>query len=155
MLRRFTARVAVYLLGNTTLEQKERDALFSAVIDKFKDKSLNNKERQMFTTILLDKLGALPLHAKIMVDKAGRVFVNGRSLNTEEADRLKQAAVAMQNNAARNLVREAVTFMAIVDGVHKNITPEMGLFAKAALWFLQEEDTLYTLLAAEGIKNDE
>ena len=155
MLRRLAAALAVYLLRRVNLEAPQRDLLFTTVIDLLKNKSLSNEERQMLTAMMLDRLGALPLHAKISVDKAGRVFVNGRSLDIEAADRLKQAAVAMQNNAARNLVREAVTFMAIVDGVHKNISPDMGLFAKAALWFLQEEDTLYTLLAAEGIGDDE
>lgn len=176
MFRRLTTKLAVYLLGNTKLEQKERIVLFSAITSLFKEgyvtkmerdqyfgtlldlaknKLLSNEEKQILTAFLLDKLGALPLHARITVDGTGKVFVQGRSLDIEAADRLKQAAVAMQNNAARNLVREAVTFMAIVDGVHKNITPEMGLFAKAALWFLQEEDDLYKRLAADGIEDDE
>lgn len=155
MVARLAAKLAAYLLRNGTIQGEEREQLFSTVIDLCKNKSLSNEERQILTTMLLDRLGALPLHARIVVDKAGRVFVNGRSLSIEEADRLKQAAVAMQNNGARNLVREAVTFMAIVDGVHKNVSPDMGLFAKAALWFLQEEDTLYALLAAEGIGDDE
>lgn len=155
MVARIAARLAAYLLRHATLREQERGALFAEVIDLCKKKLLTNEERQMLTAMLLDRLGALPLHAKINVDKTGRVFVNGRSLDAEGAGRLKQAAVAMQHNAARNLVREAVTFMAILDGVHKNVSPEMGLFAKAALWFLQEEDTLYTLLAAEGTADDE
>lgn len=155
MIRRYAAKLAVFLLRHVTLHATEREVLFALVVDLAKNKLLSNEERQMLTAMLLDKLGALPLHAKLKVDETGKVFVNGRSLDIETADRLKQAAVAMQTNAARNLVKEAVTFMAIVDGVHKNISPDMGLFAKAALWWLQEEDTLYAMLAQDGLADDE
>lgn len=110
--------------------------------------SLKNEERQLLTAMLLEKLGALPLHARITLDNTGAVFVNGRKLDGETAISLRHAAAAMQRNAARKLVNEAIVFMAIVDGVHKNVTPDMGLFAKAALWFHQEEDKLYQALAA-------
>lgn len=154
MLKRWTTRLAVFLLRHVELTETDRTKLFYVVVDLCKNKSLNIEERQMLTAMLLDKLGALPLHAKIKMDKTGAVIVNGRPLNFEQAERLKQAATAMQNNAARNLVRESVAFMAIVDGVHKNISPEMGLFAKAALWWLQEEDALYALLAPEELGDD-
>lgn len=155
MIGRLAAKLAVYLLRHATLGQPEHDILFTGVIDLSKDKLLTNEERQILTAMLLDRLGALPLHAKIKVDGTGKVSVNGRSLDIETADRLRQAAVAMQNNAARNLVRETVTFLAIIDGVHKNVSPEMGLFAKAALWFLQEENELYATLAQGGLVDDE
>lgn len=144
-----TVRLAVWLLRTVSIRQPDRTALFEEVIEALKKKTLSVEERQLCTALLLDRLGALPLRAKIVVDETGKVFVNGRTLEAEHATRLKQAAVAMRNNAARNLVRETVTFMAITDGVHKNINPEMGLFAKAALWFLQEENALYDTLASE------
>lgn len=154
MMGKLAAKLAMYLLRHATLQAPEREVLFTEVIDLCKNKLLTNEERQMLTAMLLDRLGALPLHAKIRVDGTGKVSVNGRSLDIETADRLKQAAVAMQNNAARNLVRETVAFMAIVDGVHKNVSPDMGLFAKAALWFLQEENELYATLS-QGYQDDE
>lgn len=155
MFKRSIAKLAAFLLAHVELEAPERDRLFVCVVDLLKQKSFSNEERQMLTATFLDRLGSLPLHATIMVDNAGGVVVNGRSLNLERATQLKQAAVAMQRNAARNLVRETVTFLAIKDGVHKNINPEMGLFAKGALWFLQQEDELYALLAEGGSDDDE
>lgn len=155
MLQKAAAILAVYLLQKVKLEAPERDQLFTALVESAKQKMLSTEERQILTAMLLDRLGALPLHATITVDNTGGVVVNGRSLSLERADQLKQAAVAMKLNAARNLVRETVTFLAIKDGVYKNVNPEMGLFAKAALWFSQEEDTLYDLLAHEGFDDDE
>ncbi len=155
MWRRLATTWAVFLLRRVQLAPAQRDQLFSTVIDLSKNKLLSVEERQMLTAMLLDRLGALPLHAKITVDKTGRVVVNGRSLDPDSSTRLRQAAAQMQRNPARNLVRDTVTYLAIVDGVHKNINPEMGLFSKAALWFLQEENELYQKLAGEEGFGDE
>lgn len=154
MVRRLAAKLAAYLLKGTKLEAPEQHLLFTTSIDLFKNKLLTNEERQMLTAMLLDRLGALPLHAKIIVDGTGKVIVNGRSLEPDFAHQLKQAAVAMERNAARKLVRDTVVYMAILDGVHRNINPEMGLFAKAAIWFHQQEDELYKKLAAEGLEEE-
>lgn len=155
MLRRFAAKVAAFLLKGGTLEAPEQQLLFSVAVDLFKNKLLSNEDRQMLTAMMLDKLGALPLHAKIRIDETGKVVVNGRPLEIGYAEQLKQAAVAMRRNAARKLVRDTVVYLAIIDGVHRNINPEMGLFAKAAIWFHQQEDELYEKLAAEGLDGDE
>lgn len=154
MMSRIIARLTVWLLTHATLKPAERQEVFDEVVDLFRKKLLSIEERQILTALLLEKLGALPLRAKIVVDKTGMVSVNGRSLDPELAMTLQQAAVAMQRNAARNLVRETVTYLAIVDGTIKSINPEMMLFAKAALWFLQQEDELYATLAQEGLGDE-
>lgn len=147
--------MAAFLLKGAKLQAPEQHLLFTVAIDLFKNKLLANEERQLLTAMLLDRLGALPLHAKIVIDGTGKVIVNGRSLDPDLTHQLKQAAVAMERNAARKLVRDTVVYMAILDGVHRNINPDMGLFAKAALWFHQQEDELYAKLAAEGLEDDE
>lgn len=119
-----------------------------------KSSRIGNEERQLLTAALLDKLGALPLRARIVVDDAGQVFIDGKQLTLEAAKKMHDASKAMLNNFARRFVREQVTYMAIQMGVHQNISPEQGLYAKAALWFFQEEDELYRRFAlvdvAEG-----
>lgn len=112
-----------------------------------KNATLKNEERQLLTVTLLDKLGALPLRARISLDEAGQIFVDEKQLTLETSRTLHETSKAMLNNFARRFVREQVTFMAIHKGVHENISPEQGLFAKAALWFLQEEDELYRRFA--------
>lgn len=101
----------------------------------------------MLTAAMLDRLGALPLHARIKIDETGKVIVGGKTLNLETAQRLRETAKAQLKNFARKFVGEQVTFMAIHKGVHENASPEQGLFAKAALWVRQEEDELYQMLA--------
>lgn len=113
--------------------------------------SIDNECRQILTAALLDKLGALPIHAKISVDESGSVLVDGKKLTLDRAQQLNQSAVTALSSVARKFVRETVTFLAVKQGVHENMSPEQGLFAKAALWFMQEEDNLYRILAqAEG-----
>lgn len=108
-----------------------------------KSSHLSNEERQLLTSALLDKLGALPLHATIVVDEAGQFFVNGKQLDLDTARKLRESARSMMNNFARRFVREQVKYMAINIGVHQNTSPDQGLFAKTALYNFQEEDELY------------
>lgn len=125
---KWATRLAAYLLRNADLRVEDR---------------------QLLTAVLLDRLGALPVRAKITVDEAKQVFVDGKKLTLESSRALHEASKAMLNNFARRFVREQVTFMAITKGVHENTSPEQGLFAKAALWIIQEEDELYRIFAQE------
>lgn len=117
--------------------------------------SLSNEDRQILTAALLDRLGALPVRARITEDETGTIFVNGRPLTMEGAHKMRESSKAMLTNHARKLVREAVLFMAIQKGVHENVTPEQGLFAKAALWFYQEEDILFRKFAQVEVEEDD
>lgn len=106
-----------------------------------------NESKQLLTAALLDKLHAVPVRARITYDETGKCFVDGRPLNLETATRLRQGAISIRQNFARKIVGEQVSFMAVQMGVHRNATPEEGLFCKAALWVRQEEDKLYGELA--------
>lgn len=117
-----------------------------------KDAELSMEDRQMLTAVLLDRLGALPLRARIQVVD-GRVLVDGKSVDAERAQRLHDSSKAMLDNFARRFVRETVEFLAVKKGVHEYVNPEQGLFARAALWHFQEEDILYRKLA--GLEDDE
>lgn len=116
-----------------------------------KNADLSIEERNLLTTVLLEKLGALPVRARIMLDGAGRILVDGRPLTVEKARRLQMSARTLTKNFARNFVQETIKFMAIKEGVHFNLTPEQGLFAKAILWQHEEEQKLYHALAGEEL----
>ncbi len=126
MWGRLATKLAVFLLHNSTL---------------------TNENRQLLTTVLLDRLGALPLRAKVVIDDVNRIFIDGKPLTLESAKLMYNGSQSLLKNFARNVVREQVTYMAIQKGVHENTSPEQGLFAKAALWFIQEEDLLYSRFA--------
>lgn len=108
---------------------------------------LQNEDRQLLTTAMLDRLGALPIRATIRIDDTGEILVADKKLTVDAAKRIHESSKSMIDNFARKFVREQVTFMAIKQGVHENISPEQGLFAKAVLWFYQEEEELYRRFA--------
>lgn len=108
---------------------------------------IDNESRQLLTTEVLQKLGALPLRARIRLDDAGQIFIDGQKMTLEAARKMRMSSKALLNNFARRIVREQVTYMAINIGVHQNTSPEQGLYAKAALWGFQEEDELYAKFA--------
>lgn len=110
---------------------------------------LSNENRQLLTAELLDRLGAPPLHASIRIDELGNWFVRDRPLTLERAQKLHQGAKAMLRNYTRQYVQEQIRFLAIQKGVHENVSPEQGLFAKAALWVMQEEQQLYLALGQD------
>lgn len=112
-----------------------------------KNARLGNEDRQLLTAALLRTLGAVPIRATITMDSAGKLFVGGRELNLETARKLRAGADAMITNFARKFVREQLMFLAVEKGVHENLTPEQGLFAKALLWNFQEEEKLFRELA--------
>lgn len=111
---------------------------------------LSNEQRQLLTGNLLQKLGALPLHARITLDETGTVIVDGKRLNFDRAKKLQDSSQAVLRNYARGFVRSTLRSMAIHIGVHDNTSPDQGLFAKAVLWVMQEEDKLFELLALHG-----
>lgn len=99
---------------------------------------------------MLDRLGALPVRATITFDETGKCLVRGKELPFEKARLLKLGAQQMLRNYARRFVQENMQFLAIKQGVHQNLSPEQGLFAKAILWQHQEEQELYERLAQDG-----
>lgn len=120
-----------------------------------KNGRLTNEQRQILTICLFDQLGALPLRARITEDISSTIFIDGKALKVDVAKRLRESSRLMLSNFARTFVREQVVWMAVQKGVHENISPEQGLFAKAALWFFQEENELYKKLAQFEVGEDD
>lgn len=110
---------------------------------------IGNEERQLLTSAVLDKIHALPLRARVVIDEVGKIYVDGKPANFEQTLALRDGAKVMMGNYALKFVREQVRFLAVENGVHQNLTPDQGLFAKAALYNIQEEDKLYRLLAGD------
>lgn len=123
-----------------------------------RDEALSIEDRNLLTTALLEKLGALPTRARIQLETSAtgqviRILLDGQPLNERTTQRLARAARSLQNNFAHKLVQETLDFMAIKQGVHFNVNPEQGLFAKAILWQHNEERQLYEALA-QGVIGD-
>lgn len=104
----------------------------------------------MAITGVLQNMSALPFRDTITFDAArGAIFVNGKQLTPEQATLLRTSANAAQDSFALKLVHEQVRFKAVKMGVHEGLNPDMIMFAKAALWYAEEENKLLSTLASE------
>ena len=110
---------------------------------------LNLEDRNRLVSALLKSAEALPLTDTIYRDDLGRLVVNGKHVDHEFALKLRESAKGAQNNFALKFVHDHTRYLAITKGVHEHLTPEQGLFAKAALWHDQQVKDTLKLLAQE------
>lgn len=129
----------------------EKETGAQLALKLLRNEKLSIEDRNLLTTALLDKLGAIPVRARITIDETGRCLVDGKELTVEKSNRLLASARALKRNFAYKLIQETVTFLAIKQGVHYNTSPEQGLFAKAILWQQVEEQQLLDKLVTNGL----
>lgn len=122
--------------------------LISFICFLLKRKKLTTEERQRLTNQILSSIDALPLHAIITVDE-GKTFIRGVPLDGEKAIAIRDSASQAIHNQALAFVHEQVLYQAVSLGVHQAHTPEQVQFAKAAIWYAQEEKKLLTALSNE------
>ena len=116
MLQRAGVRLAKWLLNSGTLSIEDSVSL---------------------TTVLLDKLGALPYKDIIYVDEQGRLIVQGQPVNIDEAKALYSSALVALNNKALKYIFEQTKFTAVNHGLNKAETVEQVYFGRTALWAIQ------------------
>lgn len=114
-----------------------------------KNKKLSGDEKTECLNALLDNLLALPIYAIIKTDEQNRLIINNVLLDYEKALQLRESAKAALNNQALNLVNEQIAFMAVNLGVHQAFNNEQIVFAKSALWNMQETNKLLKTLAGD------
>lgn len=115
--------------------------------------SLNDlalEDRVLLTSLLLDKLAAIPLGDIISYDKKGTLLVNNRPLTLEQASALRESAKGMLNNYAFRLVSKQTTYEAYVMGINKANSLNDLFFSKSAIWYGQQVQQLLKTLAQEG-----
>lgn len=107
---------------------------------------ITGEDKALVTTVLLDNIGALPFRDAITFDVQGGVYVNQKKLNQEQMIAFRESCNALRNSFARNLIHEQIKYSAVKMGVHEGLNPEMILFAKAALWYAEQEDKMISTL---------
>lgn len=116
------------------------DKLLTALILKLlKKKIFKDESRVKITNYLLESIKALPLRGTIFINDSGTAFINGKKLDAEATIQLRNSAIGLKDSFALRVIHEQVRFQAIQMGVHQALTSEQMLFAKAALWFADEE----------------
>ena len=109
-------------------------------------KKLNASQRTLLTNQILKSIDALPLHAIITTD-GGKLFIRGTQLDSEKAMVVRASADQALHNAALEFVHEQVLYEAVSLGIHHGMTPEQIQFAKAAIWYSQQEIKLLKTLS--------
>lgn len=107
------------------------------------------EERLILTTLVLKRLAALPIHDIIVINEQGSLLVNGEQIGVDVATALRYSAKVALDNQALKLIRNQVLYTAIVEGVHKHLTPEDSFFSRAAIWWNQKELDFLKALAGE------
>ena len=123
--------------------------LVKIIVKLLQKSNLSLEDRNNLTTAVLDKLEALPLRAIIENNEEGILLVNGREVDLEKAGMLRTNAKSLLESPLHKLIHQQVAFTAITMGVHKVKTVEEMIFARAALWWGQQEISLLKLLAGQ------
>ena len=128
--------------------------LLQKVIAKFvvyilRHKRLSGEAKAICTSALLDNLFAIPICDIITFDTQGTIQIRGRTLEPEQAKVFAESARLLRDSFAKKVIREQVAYEAVKLGVKQGLTPDMILFAKAALWYDQEERNLLDKILPE------
>lgn len=97
---------------------------------------------------LLENIGALPIRSVITTDPSGSIFVGGKKLSVDQTVSFRESMAALGDNHARKILRDQVAWLAVEHGVHKGLNEDMIMFAKAILWYAQEENNLIRTLSS-------
>lgn len=111
------------------------------------NKALTIEDSNRCMEVVLKDLGNLQINDIIKIDDQQQLVINGNPLTMEQVIQLRESAIAALNNRALNIIRDQVSYAAVTYGVHKALTPEQMFFARAALWYGQEEVKLLETLA--------
>lgn len=117
------------------------------------NKILSAKDRVLLTNQVLKSIDSLPTRAILTVDK-GQIFVQGVPIEGERAYLIREGAEAALHNLALRLVHDQVLYAAVSLGIHQAQNTEQIQFAKAAIWYGQQEIELLQLLSQQGAKNE-
>lgn len=118
-------------------------------VKALKSKTLSGQAKMKVTNALLDNVGSLPLKNSIVFDEMGTIMLNGKPLEVDTAIAFRESALALQDSFARKIVREQVRFLAIQMGIYQGLSPDTILFAKAALWYGEQEDKLLSQITGQ------
>lgn len=108
------------------------------VVTYLRDSSLTLEDRALLTTLILDKLKALPVSAILTTDDDGTLVLNGKRVNAELAIAINKSAARVLGERAFKVVLEQTRFAAVDIGIYQGLTPDQSVFAKAALWQIGE-----------------
>lgn len=114
---------------------------------------LTLSQRNLLTTAILERLGALPIRSSLSVNETtGEILVSGTPIDLDHARVLFEGAKQLLNNPVLKILWDQVAYNAIGFGVHKAENETQMYFARAALWWSQEEKRILGELSGTQIE---
>ncbi len=111
------------------------------IVKQLSRTNLELEDRTALITALLSKLNTLPIGDMIAFTQNG-LIVNGREMDMEAVIKFKEACGVLKDNFARKVIHEQIRYKAIEMGINKSISIDTLMFAKAALWTVNEYEIL-------------
>jgi hypothetical protein len=127
-----------------------RRFLIKSFLKYIKSLKLTETEENILNRGILDTLGGLPIYDIITINEAGQLLIDNRPVDMEKAAQLRYSAKAALENHALKTVYAQVTYQAFLLGAHKVESERQLNFARAAIWWGQQEERLLKLLAQDG-----
>lgn len=116
------------------------------IIKQLQNTKLSLEDRVALTTAILDKLHALPIGNIVHFTESG-VMINGKELDQDQMISFREACVVLKENFARKVIHEQVRYKAIDMGINKALSMDTIMFAKAAIWVVNEIEILIAKLS--------
>lgn len=110
----------------------------------------NDEERNSLVTHILDNLGVIPLRDIIQVNDRGEILINNVLLGYEDAQKLKEGAIAALKNQTMRLVWDQIRYECFKGGVSQGEKPSDLYFYRTALWNGEQERKYLRLLAGDA-----
>jgi len=110
-------------------------------------KQLSLQNKTLLINAILKDFAALPLRDIIQVSDTGSFVINGREINYEERNLLKESAKALRDNRVFGLIQDQVLYKAFTFAVNSSIDFNQIYFSKAAVWWGRTEHELIKLLS--------
>lgn len=103
--------------------------------------TLSTEDRVALTNAIMDKLVILPIRKSFVISDDG-IIINGKTLDQEQALNFRETCIALKDNYARKVMNEQIRYQAVHLGMNMAVSIDTLMFAKAALWIIEEEEKL-------------
>lgn len=112
-----------------------------SLIEELKETNLSLEDKNALLNVLMEKIGVLPTEDIIKIEH-NKVLIKGKELDIEQTIKFKEDCIVFKDSVIRKVLNEQLKYLAVNFGVRKAVNNDMLLFAKAALWLIDEEDKI-------------
>ena len=121
--------------------------VFRMVLWLLKQHTLSVEEKNLLSTTILEKIGALPIRDIISLSENNEILVNGVPLEYDKFTQLREEAKKALLNPAMRLTWDQVRYESFKGGASVGQTPEDIFFFRTAIWNGEQERKWLRILA--------